>query len=148
MLDYSHARRPTKAISTCVRGLLSAAHGRTRRRSLTTGHFHILKQSRRLDPMKQLPETDNTLLLRTDFSDDSAWESLSAAIQRPVGEFRASVTPVSDPAFDGAPVEEVLERLAEESDHSFLFIADRFALTDPDHPVLVVDLIEQPGRTF
>jgi len=25
---------------------------------------------------------------------------------------------------------------------------DRVALTDPEHPILVVDLMDQPGRTF
>jgi hypothetical protein len=98
--------------------------------------------------MKPVPETDNTLLLRTDFSDDAAWERLCAAIQAPVGEFRASVTPASERSFDGASVDEVLERLADETNHSFLFLADRVALTNPEQPVLVVDLIDRPARTF
>jgi len=33
--------------------------------------------------MKNIPETENALVLRTDFSDHSAWESVCAAIQEP-----------------------------------------------------------------
>jgi hypothetical protein len=31
---------------------------------------------------------------------------------------------------------------------SFLFVVDRHALEHPDHPILVVDLRAEPGRTF
>jgi hypothetical protein len=96
---------------------------------------------------RQIPQAKHSLLLRTDFSDDSAWASLCEAIQEPVGEFRAYVTPISDPAFDGASIEDV-RRLASGAGHSFVFIADTVALTDPEHPVLVFDLAEEPGRTF
>ena len=34
------------------------------------------------------------------------------------------------------------------SGHTFLFVVDRTAITHPDRPVLVVDLNEEPGRTF
>jgi hypothetical protein len=55
--------------------------------------------------MKALPRTRNSPLLRTDFADDSVWDALVAAVGEPVGEFRAYVTPVSDPAFDGTSIE-------------------------------------------
>ncbi len=29
-----------------------------------------------------------------------------------------------------------------------MFIVDRIALTHPEHPILVVDLYTEPGRTF
>ena len=42
--------------------------------------------------MKQLPQTDNALSLRTDFSDDAAWESICKAIGEPgAGGFQAYV---------------------------------------------------------
>jgi hypothetical protein len=31
--------------------------------------------------VKKLPKSENSLVLRTDFSDDSAWESICAAIR-------------------------------------------------------------------
>jgi len=97
--------------------------------------------------MRTIPDTENSLLLRTDFSDETAWSALCAAIQAPVGEFQADVTPLSDPAFDGATTEELIA-LASEAEHLFVFVADQVALTDPEHPVLVVDLLDEPGRTF
>jgi hypothetical protein len=119
--------------------------------------------------MKNIPKTENSLVLRTDFSDNSAWESICAAIQDPVGEFRAYVECVSDPEYDGLTVEQLtalfpkfpyLGDLSYDSltaeqvkqlvpnGFSFIFIVDRTALTHPDHPILVLDLEEEHGRTF
>lgn len=98
--------------------------------------------------MKQIAKTDNSLVLRTDFSDDAAWESLRAAIQKPVGPFRAYVDFVSDRAFDGITPEEVLSLIPSDSDHAFVFIVDRPAISHPEHPILVVDLDLERGRAF
>jgi hypothetical protein len=99
--------------------------------------------------MKTLPATENTLLLRTDFSDESAWVALCEAIRapQPPDDFSALVTPVSDPAYDGATVEQLVARTSTD-DHTFILVADRRALTDPERAVLVVDCIHEPGRTF
>jgi hypothetical protein len=97
--------------------------------------------------VKRIPRTKDTLLLRTDFSDDAAWESLCAAIQTPVGAFRAYVSSVSDRAFEGAALEELVP-LGREAGHRFVFIADRHAITDPERSVLVVDLTWKPGQSF
>ena len=97
--------------------------------------------------MKPIPKTEHSLLLRVDYADDAAWNALCAAIQQPVGEFRAYVTPVSDPAYDGATVAEIV-RLASDPDRRFAFLADRIALADREHPLLVVDMGHEPGRTF
>jgi hypothetical protein len=96
----------------------------------------------------QLPKTENSLVLRTDFSDDSAWESLCAAIRALGGEFQAYVDCVSDPQYDGLTAERLTALAPKGSHHTFVFIADRMALTHPEHPILVVDLYEEPGRTF
>jgi hypothetical protein len=37
--------------------------------------------------MKQIPQTENALVLRTDFSNQAAWEEICAAIREPVGIF-------------------------------------------------------------
>jgi hypothetical protein len=97
--------------------------------------------------MKAIPQTEQSLLLRTDFSDDAAWTALCSAMQQEVGEFRAYVTTLNDPAFDGATAEQITA-LASEAGHTFVFVADRVALTHPEHAVLVVDLADEPGRTF
>ena len=98
--------------------------------------------------MKNIPKTENfSLVLRTDFSDNSAWESICAAIQEPVGEFRAYVDCLSDPEYDGLTAEQ-LATLIPRGSPTFAFIVDRVALTHPEHPILVVDLFHEPGRTF
>jgi hypothetical protein len=98
--------------------------------------------------VKKLPKTQNSLVLRTDFSDDYAWESICAAIREPVGEFRAHVDCISDPEYEGLTVEQLTTAVPRGSDHTFAFIVDRTALTQPDRPILVVDLWDEPGRTF
>lgn len=99
--------------------------------------------------MNKLPKTDNSLLLRTDFSNVTAWVSLCEAIQVPSKEgFLATVSCVSDPAYEGLTVEQLLGLAPESGALAFVFIADRLTLTDPEQPVLVVDLCHNPGRTF
>lgn len=95
--------------------------------------------------LKKIPNTEHSLVLRTDFADEASWKALCAAIQRPVGDFRARVSLLSDRVYEGATVEQII---ASAADHTFVFIADRVALEDPAQPVLVVDLEEEPGRSF
>ena len=96
--------------------------------------------------MKRLPAVEDSLLLRTDFSQDAVWESVCAAVSAPVGEFEAQLTCVSDVAYDGLTVERLLK--LKHGEHGFVFIVDSVAMTDPEMPVLVVDLEDEPGRTF
>jgi len=100
--------------------------------------------------MLQWPETENTVLLRTDFSEDAAWALLSKAAQALSEEgFQANVACVNDRVFDGLTLEHVVALARKgSSSHSFAFIADRLTLTDPERPVLVVELSDAAGRTF
>lgn len=97
-----------------------------------------------------LPEYDCSLVIRTDFSDDAAWEQLCAAMLEPQTEhqFRASVECISDEACSGLAPGMVASELPPGSQRSFVFLADSDALSQPDYPVLVVDLLDEPGRTF
>ena len=97
---------------------------------------------------KTIPETKNATVLRTDFSDDAAWAALCADIQAPVGEFRAYVDCVSDPAFDGLTIEQVRARVPAASQRTFMFVADSMTFAHPEHPIVVLDLYTEPGRTF
>jgi hypothetical protein len=98
----------------------------------------------------------NSLVIRTDFTDDGAWAAVRSAIETPVsvsvngvavGEFKPFVQLVNDRRFDGLTVDQLLA-LADDPTHIFAFLVDREALTDPDQPILVVDLAGEPGRTF
>jgi hypothetical protein len=99
--------------------------------------------------MENRQETESTLVIRTDFSDDAAWEAICAAIREPDDEFglAADVVCLSDPGYAGLTVEQVTES-APKGPLQFLLIVDRIALTHPEHPILVVDLNREPGRTF
>jgi hypothetical protein len=74
------------------------------------------------------PETSGIIvsLLRTDFSDDASWEELCAAVGRPIGDFEVV----------GA------------GGRAYAFVADRVAMTDDEHPILVIDLTDEQGRTL
>jgi hypothetical protein len=99
--------------------------------------------------MKKLPTTRNALVLRTDFSDTRAWEQICTAIQQPQTEyeFQANVECISDAAFTGLTPEHAVS-LSTESYRTFVFLVDYKTISNPEHPVLVVDLNREPGRTF
>jgi tetratricopeptide (TPR) repeat protein len=98
----------------------------------------------------KIPITENSLALRTDFSDESAWKLLCVAIQESDNEFgfTANVDFISDPKFNGLKADQLHSLLLEDSALSFAFIIDHLALTHPDHPILAIDLQDEPGRTF
>jgi hypothetical protein len=99
--------------------------------------------------VNKLPKSDRPLLLRTDFSDDAAWSALCEAVQVPSEEgFQAQLDCVSDPLYSGLTVAQLVALAHKNGNHSFAFVADRIAFTDPERTVIVVDLRREPGRTF
>lgn len=100
--------------------------------------------------MNNLPEPKDlfSLVLRTDFSNEPAWEGICRSIEAPEGELglRANVEFISDPAYVGLPPGEVPTICP--AGVAFLFIVDGVAISHPEHPILVLDLWELPGRSF
>jgi Domain of unknown function (DUF6924) len=97
--------------------------------------------------MPALPKTADTPVLRTDFSDQTAWEALLTAIATPdEDEFMAYVEYVEDPAYRDLTSEQALALVPEEFGHPILIVADRAALASPEMPLLVIDLREERGR--
>ena len=92
--------------------------------------------------------SDCSLLVRTDFTSDQAWQQVSAAAQALYEDgFQAYVEPVSDPAFEGVSWQEVRASVpANDNGAAVLFIVDTMTLTIPDHPILVVDLLGDSAR--
>jgi hypothetical protein len=92
--------------------------------------------------MAPLPPVSR-LLVRTDFTDDDAWDQVRDEATREYGPdgFRAYVEPVSDPQWAGATWE-ALKAAAPVDDQGpcVLFVADSITFASPDHPILVVDL--------
>src|SRR5262245_39966578 len=99
-------------------------------------------------PSMTIPETQNALVLRTDFSDDLAWERICAAIRAPVGDFQAYVDCLSDRNSEGVTEQNLPEIVSTFSRHRFIVLVDEMALRHPEHPVLAVDLRHEPGRNF
>lgn len=89
-----------------------------------------------------LPAYDYSLVIRTDFSDAAAWAALGRELQAPQTEqnFTARLELFSDPECEGLGLEELAELLPEDPARTFVFIVDTRALTEPEHPILVLDL--------
>lgn len=98
--------------------------------------------------VKALPESDDSLVVRTDFSDDAAWEEVRRAIDAPVGNFQAYVRFVDDAAYSDLTAEELTGLVPEHSCVTELYVVDVLTIADPEHPVLVIDVCDEPGRSF
>ena len=100
--------------------------------------------------MKPLPQSQAALVIRTDFSNQEAWEAIGAAILQLTKEgFGAQVEFVDDAAYRGATKEQLLDLVPEGEERPFfLMIVDAVTVRSPEHPVLVVDLWREPGREF
>jgi hypothetical protein len=98
--------------------------------------------------IKSLPKTENPLVARTDFSDQSTWEKICAAVREPYGDLGASVEFIDDIAYRGMAKEHVLHLGPDRYAHSFIILVDRPAILVPGFPLLVVDLSDEPGREF
>ena len=99
----------------------------------------------------ELPQPNDltSLILRTDFSSDAAWEATQAAIDGASPYPQA--TYVSDPTYDRASVQALLAARATTGGPpkvTHLFLADADTITNEEHPLLAVDLYHEPGRTF
>ncbi|SEC25457.1 hypothetical protein SAMN04490357_1561 [Streptomyces misionensis] len=90
--------------------------------------------------MKSLPQTNSTLLIRTDFSDQAAWQALHTAVATPnEDDFLADVHVVDDSAYRDLTIEQVIS-LAPAGRSSLMIVADKTALTTPEMPLLAVHL--------
>ncbi|MFD4291879.1 DUF6924 domain-containing protein [Rhodococcus sp. NPDC058505] len=88
---------------------------------------------------RQLPE-GLSLLVRTDFSDDALWrEVLRSTVNEDEDEdeYYPQFTVVDDPQFEGLTIGGLLK--VARPDQSYVFVADSRTMTDPEHPLLVVD---------
>ena len=103
-------------------------------------------------PMTDLNVDDDlelsSIVIRADYSNDAAWESVRAAITAPVGAFKANLICVESGEYGGLTPERLLKILPTDFRHTFVFIVDGETLARSEHPVLVVDAFETPGRTF
>ena len=101
------------------------------------------------EPLLELPASDQTLLLRSDYSDQPAWVEFCRLVQAPYEEgFRAYVTFIDNPVLSGRALEELIAVAESSGYQSFFLVADHEAVSNPEHPILAIDLHEQRGRAF
>ncbi|MCX4092289.1 DUF6924 domain-containing protein [Nocardia sp. alder85J] len=89
--------------------------------------------------MKVLPQVDSPLLVRTDFSDETAWQALLAVVTTPAATgARANTHIVDDPAYTDLTAAQVVEQAPAGPLGDLLIVADKTAVTAPDVPLLVI----------
>lgn len=100
--------------------------------------------------MKPIAETQNALVLRTDFSDEAEWIAVCSAVQAPRGplQFRANLDLVSDREYEEATFAQLVSSATEIADRTFIFVVDHTTVTHVEHPVAVLDVSNEPGRSF
>ncbi len=103
----------------------------------------ILGTGRRLDDHLG-DRGGDSLLVRTDFSDDAAWRATVSAVTAPGGggsgedAFYANLTCIDHPENDGLSISDLLEKIGDNLPY-YVFLADRVTIADPEHPILAVD---------
>ena len=97
--------------------------------------------------MVRLDAGAGSLLIRTDFSDDEAWQRLVVDAARPYGAdgFMANFAPVSDRTFEGLLAEDLANL---DGDALVVYAADRASMHAPERTLLVVDRLHDRGRWF
>ncbi len=89
--------------------------------------------------------SDATLLLRTDFSDQKAWEALLTTIGSPTEEgFMANAEVLDSRAYQDLTTEQILALVPEGHQHRLLAVADKTTMSSAEMPLLVIDLLEEP----
>ncbi|MEV0408978.1 hypothetical protein [Actinoallomurus sp. NPDC050550] len=103
-----------------------------------------------------LPSTECMLVVRTDFSDQGAWEAVRAAIGEPdeggyLEDYMLGVEYVDDVTYRELPVEQVVGLLTDDYESSLLAVVDEATIRSPEMPIVLVDLNElneEYGRTM
>ncbi|MFI1488707.1 DUF6924 domain-containing protein [Streptomyces sp. NPDC020747] len=89
-----------------------------------------------------LPKTDFSPFLRADFTDDEAWQEL---LDETGDDW---VTVVTEPSHQDLSVHELMALVPEGSRYPVLVIADRVTFSSTERSLLLIDVLEEPGRTF
>jgi hypothetical protein len=100
-------------------------------------------------------EEYDKVVVRTHFGDDEAWRAVLALAAESWGDeedadddgFESTTYPVDDPKLAGASVDALRDTLASIDEYlSVVFIADEETMRHPQHPLLAVNLDEEPNH--
>jgi hypothetical protein len=101
-----------------------------------------------------LPEGDGALVVRTDFSNQRAWDELCELIRKHVPEgLLADVRVVDDRDYDGVTVRELLGLVPDDAGYAYMAVADELTSASTERPqdrnLLIIDLDDdEPGGAF
>ncbi|MEU7897127.1 hypothetical protein AB0B45_30210 [Nonomuraea sp. NPDC049152] len=103
--------------------------------------------------MDVLPEAQAMLVLRTDFSRQDAWEAVRAAIGVSgtggfVEEYMDEVRVLEDAAYQDLAPQDILALVPDGYENSILVVVDETTTASAELPLLVIDLVEEHGRTM
>lgn len=98
--------------------------------------------------MKPISNSENPLVLRVDFTNQAIWEEICRIIQDPVDDFYAYVEFRNDPEYEGITQDDLLTLIPNNFNHYFIIMVDRVAISDIDHPLLIVDLSSSSKGSF
>ena len=98
--------------------------------------------------MFSLPYSDKALIIRTDFSKESKWKEVCAAINDPSNAFQVFAEFIDEPKFKDADIKNFPKFSITDSIHGFALVVDAQTSLHPEFPILCVDLDEEFGRTF
>ena len=94
------------------------------------------------------------LVVRTHFGDDKAWQAVLALAAESWGDeddaedegFESTTYPVDDPTLAGVAVDALRDTLASIDEYlSVVFVADEETMRHPQHPLLAVNLDDEPN---
>jgi hypothetical protein len=94
------------------------------------------------------PDSEYPLLIRTDFSSNTAWETIKTKVTSPDNEYEAVITFIDDRRFESLALEQLPSFETEQDKHDFVFIADSLSMHDKENTILCVDLAEDYGKSF
>ncbi len=99
--------------------------------------------------LKTIPITENPLIIRTDFSDDAVWKKIVSALQQPDDSlFLFNMELLEDPQYTDATADMLVTSVPKDYQHPFIAIADSDTMLGPEHPLLMIDLADEPGNQF
>ena len=97
--------------------------------------------------MKRILQEQQSLVIRTDFSNEQLWEDLLNIMIGPTPDgFRAAFETVEEPEYENIAIADLMQLI--DGYCSYFFVMDALTMTHPEHPILCVDMQHARGETF
>ncbi|HEX3785001.1 MAG TPA: hypothetical protein VHX38_35520 [Pseudonocardiaceae bacterium] len=91
-------------------------------------------------------------MIRTDLGDDEVWKTIVAVVRKSSVEYGllSHLGLLDEPVYRGLTKDQLVNLVptTPEYEHSFLLVVDDTTVSSAERLVLVVDLLEEPGRAF